>query len=118
MGQGAAGPPPGCTHLPVMPMLRTSTGLGTLDQTENAVVRQYSTLLPRLSSTCKRGGGCRGVLRGVGVPLLGRGCHPCVGSRGTKPHLLPPPVIPLCIPTEHPLPGGGYKGPWGGHKGP
>lgn len=79
-------PPPNtpCTHLPVMPMFLTSTGLGTLDHTEKAVVRQYSTLLPRLSSTWKRGGGCWGGggrgERGRVVPLLGRGFAPTGGG--------------------------------------
>lgn len=43
--------PRSCSHAPVMPMFLTSTGLGTLDHTEKAVVRQYRTLFPRLSST-------------------------------------------------------------------
>lgn len=78
--------PPACTHLPVMPMFLTSTGLGTLDHTEKAVVRQYSTLLPRLSSTWKRDGGCWGggcVLGGSGVGCShgwGGDWHPWVGG--------------------------------------
>lgn len=69
MGEGVMGPPPSCTlHLPVMPMFLTSTGLGTLDHTEKAVVRQKRTLFPRLSSTwMKRGDG------GVSAPMRGGG---------------------------------------------
>lgn len=40
-------------HIPVIPMFFTNTGLGFLDDTEKAVVLQYKTLLPRLSSTYK-----------------------------------------------------------------
>lgn len=125
---GVLGPPPRAP-LPVMPMFLTSTGLGTLAHTENAVVRQYSTLLPRLSSTWGRGEGGSGrggsgdpaALGSRLAPMGGgvEGLHPacCLPPRPLHPHGAslpwhrdtqgtagavlrdPPPVSPPATPT-------------------
>lgn len=114
-------PPPNtpCTHLPVMPMFLTSTGLGTLDHTEKAVVRQYSTLLPRLSSTWKRGGGCWGGRSG------GAGSGGPTAGEGVRTHgwgvealtYLPSPTTCSASLRSILSPRAGHKGPWGLRQG-